>query len=231
MSIPMTEEQLKAALPPQIRKNVSQELIDSINNTLKDPETLEVYKENLLSYTYILKEGKFKLHQYLNAVKYVSFKVAGLTNLDSYVKTFPNKYQDFLARQVADKDIASYITAYNKSKLVNLIFEQTLIPVHIINAPLFQKAINIQAELMLTAKSEKVRSDAAACLIKELRPPEIKKFELDVSVKEDSTIDQLRQHTMELVEQQKKLLSAGASALDVAHSQIIIDTELEELDA
>lgn len=63
---------------------------------------------------------------------------------------------------VSEKDQSSYISAYHKSKLVNLIFEQTLIPIHILNAPLLQQAINVQAELMLTANSEKVRSDAAA---------------------------------------------------------------------
>lgn len=229
MSLPMTTEQFKDSLPPQMRKNVSQELIDSINNTLKDPEALEVYRENLLSYTHVLREGKFKLHQYLNAVKYVSFKVSGLTNIDSYIKTFPDKYQDFLQRGVADKDIASYITAYNKSKLVNLIYEQTLIPVHIINAALLQKAINTQAELMITAKSEMVRSQAAACLIKELKPPE-NKFELDVTVKQDSAISALRATTAALVEQQKELLNQGVGAQQIAHTQLVIDTELEELD-
>lgn len=230
MSLPMTTDQFREALPPQMRKNVSQELIDSINNTLKDPEAMEVYRDNLLSYTHVLREGKFKLPQYLNAVKYVSFKVGGLSNTDAYIKTFPNKYQDFLQRGVPDKDIASYITAYNKSKLVNLIYEQTLIPIHIINASLLQKAINTQAELMLTAKSEMVRSQAAACLIKELKPPETKKFELDIAVKEDSAIASLRATTAALVEQQKALLAQGVGAKQIAHTQLLIEGELEEVD-
>ena len=66
-------------------------------------------------------DAKFVVDQdYVNAVKYVSHKLMGCTNLDAYVKTFPVKYQGFLNQGVLSKDIASYITAYNKSKLVNL---------------------------------------------------------------------------------------------------------------
>ena len=226
MSLPMTMEQFKEALPPQMQKGVNQELLNTINSTLKDPEAMEMYKENLLSYTYVLKEGKFKMQQYLNAVRYVGFKVAGLLNIDAYIKTFPDKYQDFLARKVADKDIASYVTAYNKSKLVNLIYEQALIPIHIVNAPLLQKAINVQATLMLTAKSEKVRSDAAACLIRELRDPEVKtSIKLNVAVQDNNLIQELNDRTMALAVMQQKMIEQGIfTSLEIAHQPLLIDS-------
>ena len=226
----MTIDQFKAALPPQIKKSINQDIIDSINNSLHDPEALAIYKENLVSFTSVLREGKFKLSSYLSAVRYVSFKLMGSSNQDAYIKTFPDKYQRFLREGVAPKDIASYITAYNKSKLVNLIFEQALVPTHILNAPLFQKALNVQAQLMMDDNvSPKVRCDAANSLLTHLKPPETKKIELDIGLKEDSTIQILRESTLELVEQQKKLLAAGATALDIAQSSLIIESTLEEV--
>lgn len=226
----LTVEQFKKVLPPQVKGNVNQELINSINNTLKDPEQMEIYKDNILSFAHVMREGKFKLSGYLNAVRYVGFKVMGCSNIDAYVKTFPDKYQRFLKDGVSAKDIASYVTAFNKSKLVNLIFEQALIPTHILNAPLFQKALNVQAQLMTDPNiSPKVRCDAANSLLSHLKPPETKKIELDIGMKQDKTIDTLRATTMELVEQQKKLLAAGVTALDIAHSSFVIDSSLEEL--
>jgi len=230
MSQLLTQEQFKSVLPAQIKNTVNQELINNINNSLADTEHMEIFKENLLSFTSVLQQGKFKLSNYISAVKYVGFKVMGSSNIDAYVKTFPDKYQRFLREGVSKKDIASYCTAYNKSKLVNLIFEQALIPTHILNAPLFQKALNVQAALMVDDNvSPKVRCDAANSLLSHLKPPETRKVELDIAMKPDSTIDTLRATTLELVEQQKKLLAAGVTALDIAQSTFVVESTLEEV--
>lgn len=218
----LTVDQFKQALPDKVKKSINQELIDQINKTLSEPELFEQYRDNLLSYAKVMQDGRFKVSEYVNAVKYVSHKLMGCTNIDAYSKTFPDKIQRFAVQNVAPKDIASYVTAYNKSKLVNLIFEQTLIPSYVLNQDLYQKALNVQAELMVTASSEKVRTDAANSLLTHLKPPEVKKVELDIGVKEDSSINQLRQATLELARQQRLALEAGqVLAKDVAHSRVV----------
>lgn len=218
----LTVEMFKQALPEKVKKTVNQELIDSINNTLSDPEMYEQYRDNLISYTRVMADGRFKIAEYVNAVKYVSHKLLGCTNLDAYVKTFPAKYQGFLAQGVASKDIASYVTAYNKSKLVNLIFEQTLVPSYVLNQDLYQKALNVQAELMVSANSEKVRCDAANSLLLHLKMPETQKIELEIGMKEDGSIAALRQATMELAAQQRLMIQSGMSnAQGIAHTKVI----------
>jgi hypothetical protein len=227
----LTVEQFKDALPEKVRKSINQELIDQINTTLSDPDMYEHYRDNLLSYTRVMADGKFKVSEYINAVKYVSHKLMGRTHIESYSLTFPDKIARFTAQGVAPKDIASYVTAYNKSKLVNLIFEQTLIPSYVLNQDLYQKALNVQAELMVTARSEKVRSDAAAHLMNALKQPEVSKVELDVSVKEDSSISQLRAATLALAAQQRQLVQSGAmNAQEVAHSKLhVVDVQAKEV--
>jgi len=220
---PLTVEQFQLALPDKVKKSVNQELIDQVNATLSDPDMYEAYRDNLLSYTRVMSDGRFKVQEYLNAVRYVSFKLMGSTNIEAYTKAFPDKYAGFVARGVAAKDIASYVTAYNKSKLVNLIFEQTLVPTYVLNQDLYQKALNVQAELMVTANSEKVRTDAANSLLTHLKMPEKQKVELDINVKEDSSIMALRKATMELAAAQRLAMNAGSmSAQDVAHSKVVM---------
>ena len=226
----LTVEQFKSALPDKVKKSVNQELIDQINTTLSDPDMYEAYRDNLLSYTRVMSDGRFKITDYISAVKYVSHKLMGSTNIDAYSKTFPDKIARFTAQGVLPKDIASYVTAYNKSKLVNLIMEQTLIPSYVLNQDLYQKALNVQAELMVSAKSEKVRSDAANSLLTHLKMPETQKVELEIGVKEDSAISALRATTMELARQQRMMLEAGAmNAQEVAHSRLVIDGEAKEI--
>lgn len=220
----MTIDQFKAALPVSMKKSVNQALIDKITKTLSEPEMYDTYRENLLSYTKVMSEGKFKLTGYIDAVKYVSHKLMGCTNTDAYSRTFPDKIARFTAQGVQPKDIASYITAYNKSKLVNLILEQTLVPSWVLNQDLYQKALNTQAELMMSAKSEKVRSDAANSILTHLKRPETQKLELDIGVKEDGSLQALREATQELARQQRMALEAGAlNAQEVAHSPLVIE--------
>lgn len=220
----LTIEQFKYALPDKVKKSVSQELIDKVNATLSEPELFEAYRENLLSYTKVLTEGRYKVSDYVNAVRYVSHKLMGCTNIEAYSKTFPDKIQRFTTQGVSSKDIASYVSIYNKSKLVNAIFEQTLIPSFVLNQDLYQKALNTQAELMVTARSEKVRSDAANSLLTHLKPPETQKVELDIGVKDDGSIQRLRNATLELARQQRLMLEAGVvDAKAIAQQSLVID--------
>lgn len=229
---PLTLEMFQQALPDKVKKSINQALIDQINTTLSNPDEFEAYRDNLLSYTRVMADGRFKVQEYVNAVRYVSFKLMGATNIEAYTKTFPDKYQRFVAQGVAAKDIASYVTAYNKSKLVNLIFEQTLIPSYVLNQDLYQKALNVQADLMMTARSEKVRSDAAAHLLNALKPPEVKKVELEIGVKEDSSIQQLRDATLALAAQQRLAMQAGAAtAKEVAHSRVLRAVDAVDVEA
>ena len=222
----LTEDQFKAALPDKVKKSVNQQLMDQVNATLAEPELYENYRDNLVSYTSVMQDGKFKITSYLSAVKYVSHKLMGRTNIEAYSKTFPEKIQRFTAEGVVPKDIASYVSAYNKSKLVNLIFEQTMIPFHVLNQDMYQKALNVQADLMLHANSEKVQSDAANSLLTHLKPPEAQKIELDLGVKKDSSIDALRAATMGLVAQQRTAMQAGTiNAQEVAHSPVVIEND------
>lgn len=225
----ITVDQFKEALPPNVRKSFNQSLIDKINATLTDPDMYESYRDNLLGYARVLADGKFKVQQYVDAVKFVSHRIAGATQIDAYSITFPDKIARFASQGVANKDIASYVSAYAKSKLVTLMMEQALVPTWLMNQDLFQEALNTQAVLMRTANSEKVRSDAANSILTHLKRPEAAKVQLDISVKEDSAIAALRDTTEQLVVQQRQMIQANLmNAQDVAQSRLVIDMEVLE---
>jgi len=230
MSVLSTED-FKKALPDKLKKNVNQSVIDKVNLLLSDPDMHETYRENLLSYANVMQDGRFKITSYIDAVKYVSHKLRDKTNMSAFSLTFPDKIADWTARGVAPKDMASYVTAYNKSKLVNLILGQTLTPMWILNQDLHQRALNKQAWLMDNAKSEKVASDAANSLLTHLKQPETQKIELDVGVKEDSSIQALRESTQELVAQQRRMIQSGAmNAQEVAHTRVTVDNASGDVD-
>lgn len=223
--IQMTVEQFKEALPAKIKKSVSPELIASVTSLLSDPDLFENYRDNLLGYTSVMADGKFRIDQYVNAVKYVSHKLMGCSNIEAYTKTFPDKMNDFHQRAVSAKDISSYVVAYNKSKLVNLIFEQTLVPMHVLNQDMYQKALNEQFNLGMTATSEKVRSDALNSVMMQLKPPEVSKIKLDVSTDgaATNTIADLRAATADLIAQSRDFIRSGmGTAKDIAEKRLLV---------
>ena len=132
-----------------------------------------------------------------------------LTNVDSYARTFPQRYAGLLARGTSQKDIASYVSAYNRGKLVNLILEQTLVPSWVLNQDIYQKAINTQAELMNNAKSERVKCMAADSILKALAKPEAAGPLVNIDMKESSGINELKQALVELAANQKKSIEKG----------------------
>ena len=84
---------------------------------------------------------------------------------------------------------------------------------------------------MVTAKSETVRTDAANSLLTHLKMPEKQKVELEIGVKEDSSIATLRLATLELARQQRLSMEAGQmNAQEVAHSRLqVVDVEAKEI--
>jgi hypothetical protein len=230
----LTKEQLQGSMPKKFRHNVTDEMVSFINATEGD-EFRDVYKENLIGFASVIESGRYKMLDYVNAVKFVSYKLIGDSNTIAYAKTFPDRYQRLVDKNTPMKTIASFSTAYNKGDLVHKILERTLVPVHILNMDVHQEAINTQAELMRSAKSETVRQKAAECLITQLKAPEAAKIEVDVSYS-NSSIDELRETTRALAQQQLKMIQSGAvTAEHVAQSDIIarkqdtVETEYEEI--
>lgn len=219
----ISKSQFQDCVPKSLKKSVTDELVDHVNSVIIDHPYAEQFRDNILGYASVMQEGRFKVTDYLNAIQYVSHKLLGSTNISAFSKTFPDKIAKWAAEGVSDKDISSYVYAYNKNKLVQLIFEQTLTPVHVLNMDIFQEAINTQAHLMRTAKSEKVRSDAANSLMIQLKAPETSKVELNINnPAAESAIAALEQTTAALIEQQKSMMSGSfMTAQQIAHSTII----------
>lgn len=218
----LTLDVVKKALPDKYKRSLTDESLNTINTLLADPELHESYRDNFLAYSSVLTDGRYKIEDYLNAVRYCTQKLMGNSNIDSFIKAFPDRYQAMLAKGISSKEMSAHVAMYNKNKLVNAIMEQSAIPSWIINQDLYQKAINVQADLMMNAHSEKVRSDAANSLLIHLKPPEVKKVELDIGVKKNDDIEQLRILTSELAAQQQRLIKAGVTtAKDVAQVKIV----------
>ena len=217
----LTLESVRKSVPSHLRNNVSQDLVDNLNNIALDPIMAEDIRSNFVSYSSILKEGKFKLEEYLNAVAYVSYKIMNNTNEEAYAKTFPQRYAKLIANGTSKKDIASYVSAYNKGKLVNLILEATLVPTWVLNQDIHQKAINRLADLMQNATSEKVQVEAASSLLTHLGKPKEGNFQINIGETENAGMKEMRQLLQEVAQNQREAIQTGRmKTIDVAAQRL-----------
>lgn len=217
----LTRDDVIKALPSNLKSAATQELTDRINNAVADPVVNEQIRENFVSYARIMQDGKFKTEDYLKAVTYVTHKLMGMNNQDAWAATFPQRHAQLVAQGVPPKTIAAYVTSYHKGKLVNLIMEQSLTPMWIINQDAYQKAINVQVELMQTAQSEKVRSDAANSILQHLAKPKDAVPTVAIQVGESQGMVELKSALLQLADRQKQLIENGVTAKELAASPLI----------
>ena len=228
MTTTLTFEQVTSSVPANLRNSVTQNLVDMLNNLQVDPLMAENIKDNFISYGHVLKEGRFKVDDYLNAVTYVSFKLMNMSNLEAYMRTFPQRHSDLVARGVSAKDISSYVAAYHKGKLVNAIMEQVMVPVWVLNQDMYQKALNVQFDLMTDLDmSGKVRTDAANSILTHLKKPEKLDFQLNIGTAESSGMKEMAAALTKLADAQLDAIESGqAKTIDIASARLpIVDQE------
>ena len=232
----LTKEQLFGVMPDKrFRKHITDEVVAVINSE-PDSELRRVFRDNVLTYSSVLSTGKHSLGAYVNAIKFVSLRLMGDKTSTAYSKVFPDRYQNLIDKGASASYIASFADNYGKNALITKIMEQTMVPTHILNAGVYQEAINVQADLMHTAKSELVRQKAAESLISNLTAPTAAKLEIDIGYSND-LVDELRATTKALAQQQLKMILNGqSSAKEIAHSEIIakkiepVETTYEVID-
>ena len=137
----ITEQEFKRCLPASLKAGIDDTVRQQFNACLSDPNIRDIMGQNLIGYTSVLQQGKFKLSSYISAVRYCTYKSMGDTNILAYKKTFPDRYTDWENAQLPMNERNAYVSAYNKSKLVSLVYQALAIPTSILNQDVFQEAI------------------------------------------------------------------------------------------
>lgn len=217
----ITEQEIINALPPALKSSVTDELVDKLNTINSDPEEAENIRNNFISYTSVLKEGRFKISNYLDAVTYVSYRLLGLDPIECYSRTFPQRYASLKAKGCDASTIGSYAAAYNKNKLVNLILEQSIVPSWVLNQDAYQKAINTQLEVMTKGKYDRDRVAAANSILTHLAKPKEIIGQLNINTEDTSGINEMKEALKSLAEKQRSMIEGGYTAKEIAESKLV----------
>ena len=213
---------MQATLPKNHARTISQNVVDEINKLVEDPDYGEQFKEQMITSASVL-GGKepWSFKEYMNATKYLSIVALGEPHLNAYVKVFPERLQVRLDDGFDKSVCRGEAGRYNSSALVNALREQSQIPFWLRNQGTHQQAIDQLAHLMVNARSDVAKVSAASALLKELKPPETQKIELDIGANNLDAIADLRRATEELAMEQMRSIKAGNAVKSIAESIIV----------
>ena len=221
-------ETVKKLVPKSQRGLITQDFLDKIEASIQNSLIAEEFKNNFITYLNVLSTGKYKMEDYISAVKYVSFKLLGYSNVDAYAATFPDRYERL--KREGQEQIEAFASMYNKNKLVMQIYEQTIVPTYVLNAPLHQEALNELAK-MIKDPSVRGMTKVKACeaILQHTKQPEIVKGELTIGIEQQDTISELRDVVEQLAEVNRLSIARNVKSIkEVAEAKIIDVTPLGE---
>lgn len=225
----ITVETIRKVLPRNLSSHITDDFVDKLVGSIKDKEIARNILDNFISYSSALKHGGYSLDEYMNAVKYVSYKLMDYNSTEAYIATFPDRYKE-LRKNGQDKFVGNYASMYNRGKLVNLIFEQTMIPTYVLNAPLHQEALNTLADIIRDDKIKgMVKVKACETILNYTKKPDVIKGEININMgQQSSVINELREVTEQLASTLQKSLTSGQKSLNEVTNTEIIDVDVLE---
>ena len=220
-------EAVKKLVPKNQRNMITQEFLDRVEASVSDSLVAEQFKENFITYLNVLSKGKYKMEDYINAVKYVSFKLVGYSNIKAYAATFPDRYQRL--RDEGQTQIEAFVSMYNKNKLVMQIYEQTIVPSYVLNAPMHQQALNTLAAMIVDDDIRGMtKVKACEAILQYTKQPDIVKGELTIGIEQSDTINDLREITENLADTYRIMLEKKDINLKGIAEASIVDITNEE---
>ncbi len=228
----LTVDVVKNLVPKTYKGMIDEPLVETINRLSDDPTYGDEFKESFITYTTVLNRNtNWGIGKYLDAIKFHSLSTTGISLVDAYCLTFPDRLARRIELGKSKAEMTGEAARYNKGILLNAIREQALVPLHLVNQGTTQLAINTLTKLMLTARSEVAKVSAATALLKELRPPEAQQVELQIGLSDEVTEMHKKQtdSLLQIAENQRKMLEAGHSIEDVQRiNATIVEADIDE---
>lgn len=228
----MEVDTFKRIYPKKVNQETAERCVELINESVQGMDFMmrDHYRDTLISVFDVLdgSNGKYKFTDYLNAVKFVTYKLAGHSDVRAYAMTFPDRVNRMAKEKIPNSHLYAYANGYAKNKLVVDIHSKLIVPTHILFQDVFHQAVKVQASIMNDdSVSPKVRSDAANSLMTHLKQPEIKQMELQIGTKDDGAIASLTEALNALSGSQRDMMLSGRYTSKELREATIIEVENE----
>ena len=209
---------LQCAMPSK-KNTVTQEIADIINKVQQEPEFQgETLLQTMVTYQNVLQTAKVGIKEYISAIRFCAYLIGMDDNYtEAYKRVFYERkfVQDRMQLATDDPrygELTSAASRYRRSKLVVDILTLSQIPMEIMFAGMRYKAVGVLANVMMTAKYDRDKIAAASQLLLATKSDNIK-VDLDINVKENTAVTDLRAQLAQMAATQVAYLESGTATL------------------
>lgn len=215
-------EDLKDIMPVGYSGKVSRNLLTEVNHLIANSDTSDELYENIVTFSHVMESGSWSIPQYINAVRFCTYLTMEYSKQEAYQNVFPDKWKKIKKR--SETQIKGVISAYFRSKLVQKIMAQVLIPQHFFYQDVFHKAVHKQT-LLLNSSNEVIAQRAADSLMSHLTPPEEATLTLDITSKSAQLMTGMLDQLMDISKQQQKMTKEKVISAEDALNMKFIEGE------
>jgi len=176
----------------------------------------------------------YTIEQYVDACKFLCLLSMEISVTDSYIRVFPGRWNVKRDAGGDEHAMRGEAARYGHNVLVNSIREQKQLKFHLVNQDVAQRMVHQLEWLAFNARSDVAKVSAATAVLKETRPPEAQKIELEVGMN-DKSIEIAQQQTdvlKKIALNQQELYKQGFSLDEIQSIQAkqtdIIEGEIDE---
>ena len=191
---------------------------NAIKMIMEHHDAPEEFAEQLVTFSSVLKNGRYKAESYIKAVQYASYRQMNLSMTDAYKRTFPDRcFRKHDQKEPKPRGtIEALASIYDKTAIVQGILTQMQIPLHIMMMSERVRAANVLAYLMVNAENERIQMESADKLLNHINVPETMKVEMDVGFKADETLQQLNEKLGQIADiAQSKIKQGLATPVEI----------------
>jgi len=233
----ITVKELKDLLPKKYKNKGSERLVKDINELIVHGDYGDEFAEMFVtSITVLSGRATYTIDQYIDACKFLCLLAMEISVTDSYIRVFPDRWfnKKKLHPECTEHDMRGEAARFGHNTLVNMIREQKQLKFHLVNQDVAQRMVAQLEWLAFNARSDVAKVSAATAVLKETRPPETQKVELEVGLGE-KTIEIQQQQTdvlKKIALNQQELYKQGYTLDQIQSIQMkendVIEGEVDE---
>lgn len=209
-------EKIRSGVPHELRQRFTPKAVNKMLERIDDEESKDSFIENLIDFSALLGDGRYSHTAFVNAVKFVTYRLMDRSKLDCYKLTFPDKYERMLEAGRDKNHIATVAWRYANGKLPTDMMKQARVELSVIFTAERVKVATELSKIALYSPKELNRIKAAEVFLTHTAPPD-EGMQLDVNVTGDDTIQKLTQLLSDqAIRQKEKIITGEYTAAEVA---------------
>lgn len=232
----ITAEKLKKLFPSK-KGTVTEDVVEYANESMNNPFfDGDEFMDSLLTYRDVLEGHKVSLKDYMTAIKFCAYLEAeDYNNTEAFKKA--HAHTDFVKARLDSptnskeyRELTSAASRYRARPVVKQILTQAQVGLFLMYQGETFRAMNVLIDIAQNGRSEMARVAACKEILVNVKPPETKKIELDIGIREGNALESLNDQLMKFATVSLNQLTEGNIELKTLGSMKAIEDEEEIID-